>query len=217
MSHPLHLVQEFGPPLRGLVHVGANIGQEFADYVSAGLAPVVYVEADPRVCARLAQSVGEQPGHFTVNALCASTDGEMRRFNVASNDGNSSSMLDFGWHSEQHPDVTWSGAIELETTRLDTLFAECATTHPDEDWSRVDALVLDVQGAEMHVLGGAPRLLEQVRCIWSEVNEGGLYRGDCSVDEVCAFLRPLGFRMKHLAMNRHGWGDALFMRPAGPR
>lgn len=212
MSHPLPLVREFGPPLRGLVHVGANVGQEFADYAAAGLSPVVYVEANPDIHRRLTQNISAAPGHIAVNALCAEADGERRTFHISSNDSNSSSMLDFGWHTRSHPDVTWTGEMELTTSRLDTVMAICARAHPEFAWDAIDALVLDVQGAEMRVLRGAPDLISRVRCIWSEVNEGGLYQNDCSAEELSAYLRDFGFRMKFMSINRHGWGDALFIR-----
>jgi hypothetical protein len=51
-----------------------------------------------------------------------------------------------------------------------------------------------------------------VNWVFTEVNDGGLYRDDCSFDDIYAFFRARGFRLKHLAMTRHRWGNALFGR-----
>ena len=126
-------------------------------------------------------------------------------------------MLDFGWHAQEHPEVGWVDCLELTTTRLDTLLDRCVDEHAECDWAALDCLVLDTQGAEMIVLGGAERTLRRISYVYTEVNEGGLYEGDCSLDELILYMRARGFRIKHLAMNRHGWGDALFEKARSPQ
>jgi FkbM family methyltransferase len=210
MSNLFEAVAMLGGELHGLVHVGANIGQEFEAYRGAGLCPVVYVEPHPEVFARLRARVSAEPGHIAINALCGERDGELVPFHVSSNDSNSSSMLDFGWHSREHPEVTWVDRLDLATTRLDTLLDRCAADHAEYDWTALDCLVLDTQGAELIVLSGAERTLRRITYVYTEVNEGGLYEGDCSLDELIQFMHARDFRIKNLAMNSHGWGDALF-------
>jgi FkbM family methyltransferase len=193
--------------------VGAHFGEEAAEYLEACLRPVVYVEALPKAYEHLVRLLGNKlPHHIPVNALCAEENGREVVFHVASNQGASSSMLDFGWCPEEHPEVTWIGKITLPTKRLDDVMASLKRNRPDLAWDAVNVLVLDTQGTELKVLAGAPELLAQVDWIYTEVNEGGLYAGDCSLDDVYAFMRKNGFRMKHLEINKHRWGDALFRR-----
>ena len=62
------------------------------------------------------------------------------------------------------------------------------------------------------MLAGAEQVLRRTSFILAEVNEGGMYQGDCSLDDMQEFLNANGFRMKYLHMSRHGYGDAFFMR-----
>ncbi len=105
MADPLHLLKDLDLMPHGVIHVGSNDGHEFVAYQAAGLAWAVYIEALPAAYERLRARLGDAPNHLAINALCADIDGLETDFHVASNDGHSSSMLEFGWHREQHPDV----------------------------------------------------------------------------------------------------------------
>jgi FkbM family methyltransferase len=212
MADLVQLLRNLGRMPRGVIHVGANIGQEFSAYKAAGVAWGIYIEALPSAYERLRQRLINAPNHLPINALCAHSDGEEIAFHVASNDGGSSSMLEFGWHAEQHPDVRFIRNEPMTSRRLDSVIDEVCATHPQLDPSQLDCLVLDVQGAEMRVLQGANRCLARASFVYTEVNEGGLYKNDCSFDDMMAFMRLNRFRLKNLVMNRHNWGDALFVR-----
>ena len=58
------------------------------------------------------------------------TDGTAR-FNVASNDGESSSPLELGSHREHFPSVSMQTTIEVPTRRLDSVLAEHGLRAPD--------------------------------------------------------------------------------------
>jgi len=70
-------------------------------------------------------------------------------FNVASNDGESSSLLSLGSHSELFPEVTMKTSIQVPTRRLDSVLAEHGLEPPD-------FMIIDVQGAEYIVLKSLP-------------------------------------------------------------
>src|SRR5437868_40730 len=69
LSNPLGLIREFGRECRGVIHVGANLGQEFDSYRRAGLQSVVYIEPIPEIFARLEERVSIDPRHHAVQAL----------------------------------------------------------------------------------------------------------------------------------------------------
>ena len=217
MADPLHLLRDLDRVPRGVIHVGANIGQEFPAYRAAGLAWGLYIEALPSVYERLRLTLEDAPNHLPINALCADVDGEERIFHVASNDGNSSSMLEFGWHVAEHPEVEFIRTDRMTSRRLDTVIDEVCEAHPQIDPHLLDCLVLDVQGSELRVLQGAHRCLSRASYVYTEVNEGGLYKNDCSLDDVIAFMRLYRFRLKNLVINRHNWGDALFIAQPSAR
>ncbi|WP_112662823.1 FkbM family methyltransferase [Microvirga flavescens] len=217
MTSPIQWIKDLGGAPQGLIHIGAHSGQEFEDYQRALLNPVLYIEALPSIYERLVAHIGGAEGHVAINALCSDKDGESVSFKVSSNEGASSSMLDFGWHSSEHPEVHWVDQVSLTTCRLDTLLADVQKKNPDLPFQKLNVLVLDVQGAEMKVLAGADDIVSKVDWISTEVNEGGLYEGDCSLDQIYAYMRGKGFRLKHLEMTQHRWGNALFARDTAHR
>lgn len=63
----------------------------------------------------------------------------------------------------------------------------------------IDFVHLDVQGAEWLVLQGAAATLPRIKCLWLEVADAELYRGQKQRTEIDAYLRRHGFR----AIRRH--------------
>jgi FkbM family methyltransferase len=208
LGHPLGLIKRLGQQCHGVIHVGANIGQEFDSYCRAGLASVVYIEPIPELFAKLKQRVSLAAGHHAVQALCTESEGEEVAFYVASNNGESSSIFPFGSHADRHPHVTYQATLRLRTTTLDRIVFETPGIRHD----LLDCLVIDVQGAEAKVLAGGTRTLQLCRFVFVEISEGGLYRGDAPFQEIILMLTRAGFLLKSLDLNRHGWGNAFFVK-----
>lgn len=202
----LNLLFPFGVHVSGIIHVGANIGHEFADYVQAGVGTVVYVEPTPAAFGILQSRVEQRSGHHAVQALCSSVEGQQVTFNVASNGAESSSLFELGNHGIIYPQIHYTDRLELTTTTVDRIVE---TRFPDKT---LNLLVIDVQGAELLVLQGAPRTLEKVEAIYCEVADISLYEGSCTWPEIHAFLGGHGFRLKHMSINRHNQGNALFLK-----
>jgi FkbM family methyltransferase len=96
------------------------------------------------------------------------------------------------------PDSTSS----VEVRRLDDLLAEAGITH-------VDAMKLDVQGAELEVLEGAGTLLDEMLLLDVEVEFNELYRGQPLFADIDAFLRAAGFELWRLRNLVHYSTDRL--------
>ena len=203
----LKLLEKRGIRPRGVIHVGANIGQEFEAYRHAAVEPVVYVEPIPEMLAALRKTVGDTPGHLVVDAVCAEADGLEVTFNVASNAGGSSSLLQLGRHAELYPNIRYVRTLRLTTVTLDSLLARHA---PGQSFG---LLVADVQGAELRVLKGASGVLGQVGAVFLEVSKLPFYEGGCTYDELVAFLGGYGFKPYHSRFNDRDWGNALFLHP----
>ncbi len=85
-------------------------------------------------------------------------------------------------------------SVEVPVARLDTW----AVANGE---SRVDAMKLDVQGAELEVLHGAGTLLPGMRLLDLEVTFTPMYSGQALFGDIDAFLRAAGFslwRLGHL-------------------
>lgn len=193
-------------PIRGLIHVGANDASEYPYYAAKTRGPLLYVEAIPEIAERVRQRLDPTRPHDIRQAAVAETSGETVTFNVASNDGMSSSLLQLGPHAALYPDVTFTGSIEVVTERLDDIVAE----RPEA--ADYNVLVLDVQGAELKVLQGAPTVLKQIDAVVAEISPEPLYEGGCTFLEVTDLLAEAGLVFRDAAMRPQGWGDALYTR-----
>ena len=199
----------FDVPITGLIHVGANRGTEYAAYLARTHGPLLDVEAIPEMASMVQQRLDPQRPHFMRQALVSDVAGETVPFHVASNQGGSSSMLAPGRHAELYPYITFDETLELVTERLDDIVAE----RPEE--ASYNVLVLDVQGAELKVLKGAPELLARVDAVFTEVSSEPLYEGGCTFLEVTNLLAEAGLVFRAAEMNREGWGDAFYSRSRG--
>ncbi len=186
------VVQDLRDPVlrhaRGVVHVGANRGQERRKYDRRGI-EVVWVEPLPDVFELLERNIAGFARQRAIRALVSDSDGSTVKFNVADNGGRSSSMLELTGHRDVWPHVGFSHSIELETFTLPTLLAREGV-----DLGRFDALVMDTQGAELKVLRGAAPILDRFTWIKAELFGFEAYAGACQRPEVDAFLAGHGFR-----------------------
>ena len=142
-------------------------------------------------------------------AVVSDVAGETVSFHVASNNGASSSMLAPGRHADLYPSITFDETLELVAERLDDIVAERS------ERADYNVLVLDVQGAELKVLKGAPELLARVDAVFTEVSSEPLYEGGCTFLEVTNLLAEAGLVFRSAEMKAEGWGDAFYSRRRG--
>jgi FkbM family methyltransferase len=201
------LVSKYNIKCPGVLHLGANTGQEAADYAKAGFARAIWVEALPEVHAKLSRHVGMYPRSVALLACLSDVDGKPVSFNVASNQGQSSSFLEFGTHSAEHPTVKFERKVEMFTTRADSLLNKHGfKTGPG--WF----LNVDLQGAELLALKGLGDRLKGFSHAYIEVNEKELYKGCPLVGEIDAYLLKFGFIGREVKMTGAGWGDKYYSK-----
>ena len=94
----------------GVIHIGANAGQERDQYASLGL-PVIWVEPIPEVFEALRSNISSCPNQKALRYLITDEDGKEYDFHVANNNGASSSILEFARHGEIWPEIKESQRI----------------------------------------------------------------------------------------------------------
>ena len=200
-----HLNRKLGLDVRGIVHVGAHLGQEYETYREQFPDQVItWIEADPVVHERLVRRMRHKRNVSCLNAVVSDVR-ETVTFNRASNE-QSSSLLPLGTHSEVHPNVHYVDSFSAETVTLD----ELARSH---GFSRSNFLAIDVQGAEGKVIAGARQFLQGVDYIYSEVNRDELYLGCTTLGAFEDMLWEQGFARAALKIQkRSGWGDGFYVR-----
>lgn len=203
----LAFLGNFGLSPIGIIHVGANYGQEYEDYRNSSATTVIYIEPITEIYLNLKRKVEQSQGHYAVQAVCSSNTGDEVDFNVASNHGESSSMLNLGNHGKIYPSIIYERKEKFVTVKLDDLI--------ENRWGNkiFNLLVIDTQGADLLVLKGAKKLLtNQVEAVYVEVSEIPLYEGGCTWPEIEKFLASLGFFMKSININTKHWGNAFFVK-----
>lgn len=186
---------------KSVLHIGAHLAQELPYYREVGLVSGIFIEASPSTFLELSEILEGQADFSAMQALLSDTDGSVVDFFLANN-GQSSSLLNPTGHLNEHVDVTFSQKpIKLTTHKLDSL-----------SLGTFDLIVMDVQGAELKVLNGGTNTIKDAKVILLEASLGGLYEGDCTINEIIAFLTPYGFSPVDLKIGRNRWGDAIFIK-----
>ena len=171
----------------GVVHVGANVGQERFAYARYGL-HVIWIEPIPEVFAQLEQNIRGMDRQQAFNRLVTDRDGADYCFYVADNNGESSSIMELRGHQDIWPDVTFDRSVGLRSVTLTRLLEEAAVHR-----QLYDALVLDTQGSELLVLKGAVDLLGGFRFVKTEVPDFESYADCCQLEEMDEFMGRHGF------------------------
>ncbi len=190
----------------GALHVGAHECEELSFYHALGLQSeaIVWVDAIP-VNVTKARERGI-PNVY--QAVITDKDDEEVVFHI-SNNVQSSSVLDLHTHAQEHPQVVYVDELRTQSVTLDTFLER---NHLDA--SRYTFWNMDIQGAELMALKGAPKAIQYAKALYVEVNERELYKGCGQLHDMDPFLASLGFRRVLTRMTSHGWGDALYLRDA---
>jgi FkbM family methyltransferase len=200
-----HLKRKFNLKINGILHVGAHECEELKDYNNIGIASnnVYWVEGNEIIYSKMKKR--QIPNIY--NGLIDLENNKEVIFNI-SNNGQSSSILEFGTHLLHHPKVKYIGTKTYKTKRLDTLIDE--NKIPIEKLNFVN---LDIQGVELRALKSMEKYLHHIQYIYTEVNVEYVYK-DCNlITEIDDYLNKFGFKRVATRMVENcGWGDAFYIK-----
>ena len=201
MLIPLHdLVKKYNIQFKGILHVGAHECEEIKDYeIHLPRNQILWIEALP---GKVEFSKNKYPNVLIENAVVSDII-ETVRFNV-SNNGQSSSMLDFGLHSTFHPQVHYVTCFEVETKLLKNILPNYNINY--------NFLNLDIQGVELKALKGMSEYLNNVDYIYTEVNSDYVYKGCALIGELDDYLLHFGLHRVETKWTDCKWGDAFYIR-----
>jgi FkbM family methyltransferase len=187
----------------GAFHIGAHECEEIDFYNELGLKgkDVIWIDAI-NLKVLEAQNRGIQNVY---NAVVTDKDDDEVMFNI-SNNVQSSSVLEFGTHAQEHTHVFYVDKIKMKTITVDSFFEKNGL-----DVSKCNFWNFDIQGAELMALRGAKKSLEHADALYLEVNANELYKGCGLIGEIDDFLKE-NFERVLTSFTKHGWGDALYVR-----
>lgn len=191
--------------IRGILHIGANTCQElslYKDEFRIDPSKIYWVEAIPDIVDR----VRKEGIPNVYQAVLDETAGEVM-FNVTSNNGESSSILELNTHKSYYPYIVVAQTLKLDTITLSQFLESNKISN-----ECLDFIVMDIQGAELRVLRGSPDILKFVKMICTEINMEELYKGAGLFTDFKNFLESHGFVCISQVVAENNWGDALFIR-----
>ena len=201
MLIPLHdLVRKYNIQFKGILHVGAHECEELADYerhISRN--KILWVEALP---GKVSLCKERYPNVLIENAIVSDVIEDVV-FKV-SNNGQSSSILDFGLHSHYHPSVHYITAFNGTTTLLKSILPKYDIAY--------NFLNFDIQGAELKALKGMEEYLPNVDYLYTEVNSDYVYKECALIGELDEYLMTFGLHRVETKWTDCKWGDAFYMR-----
>lgn len=194
------LFRKYNLKFSGVLHVGANVGEEAKVYEGLGIKKQIWIEANPEIFLKLKANIAHNPEAIALN-YCVGDENKDTVLHIANNGGQSSSVLEFGTHKIQHPDVHYVKDIPMKMHRIDSLGL---------DLTGVDLLNIDLQGFELQALRG----IEDIRLFkaaYLEVNKADVYKGCAQIDTMDLFMIGHGFQRVETKWIGN-WGDALYIR-----
>ena len=201
------LVHVLSLKIKGILHVGAHECEELADYLRYGLSmdQIFWVEAMKEKVDMIKEKFNNQIRIY--EAVIDEKDGAETPFYITNN-GQSSSILEFGSHAQHHPQVSVVSEKKLTKTRLDTLIE--ANYIPIEN---INFLNFDIQGVELRALKSMEKYLKHIDYIYTEVNSEQVYKHCDLIGDIDSYLESFGFKRVAVRMAGNcGWGDAFYMR-----
>jgi len=191
---------------RGALHVGAHEGGERDWYVKQRFTEVIWFEPNEDLFQKLIRNIQSYSNQVAYNIGIHDTI-QKTDLHIASNNGQSSSILELGTHKEHHPKVHYVRNQEVNLMRMDDFLQEHTI-----NINSFNFLNIDVQGVELNVIKSFGALIKKLDYIYTEINEEELYVGCCLVGEIDNYLKQFGFVRIATHMTKNKWGDALYIK-----
>lgn len=196
-----HIMFKYRLKIKGILHVGAHNCEESVAYSQCGINPnnIYWIEA-------MEDLVNKHKSDKKIyQGVISDKDGSIVKFHKTNN-GESSSILEFGSHEKHHPHVHVTNEYDVETITLKTLIDK-----NNIPITNLNFINLDIQGVELNALKGLGEYINHIDYIYSEVNTEEVYKGCGLITEIDEYLSEFD-RVETQIFKEFGWGDALYIR-----
>jgi len=207
------LFKQYLPDAPIIVEAGAFTGNDTLQLAKHFPAGTIHAfEPVPAIFEQLCSATQETPNIITHNYALSSQTGSST-FYVAQNPKRPSIVCQAGsLHQPKerliHSPITYPTTIDVATITLDTWAQQQALPS-------IDFLWLDAQGHELAIMHASPRMLAQVKLIYTEVHFIEAYQGQPLYKDLHSWLENQGFTcIGKDFTNEQLWffGNALYAR-----
>lgn len=190
--------------MKGVICIGANLGQELEGWISLGIRDFILFEPVSSTFQKLKKIIANKDANIQLfNIALGNRRDRIMMFTETCHQGKSSSILEPLLHLEQYPDIEFDGKEFVELDKLDDI---------EYDRNLYDKMQIDTQGYEMEVLKGAEKSLASIDELTIEVYRKELYRGCPMIEEVTGWLSHRGFDVIDIYWRGLTWGDCKLRR-----
>ena len=176
--------------VNGVIHIGANEGQEREHYKKYNVNKVLWIEADPNVFKKLKKNISKYKNHIAINYLILDKS-QKTQFNISNAQGNASSVLNLLKHKEMYPEIKFIKKISIQGYTFALVIKREGI-----NIKNYQALILDTQGSELMILQGANKLLNNFKYIKLECADFEIYKNSPSIKEISKYLKKFNFKEK---------------------
>lgn len=194
------MLEQYESFIKGIIHIGANIGQEIPYYKKLNV-PVLYFEPLEEIYNKLLENMIGAKNIKAEKLAVGSEDKELIIYE-STKQGVSSSILKPEDHLRVFPERKFK-ETKCHQVKLDTYFL----TNNYE----YNTLVIDIQGYEYFALQGAVETLKNIDYLLLEVWYKPLYNDTPLKDEIDLFLKENFREVNHIPVNDY-FGNALYER-----
>ena len=189
-------------PIKGIIQVGANSGQEvglFKTFTNN----IILIEPIFQLANYLIQT---HPNCLVIPCGLGSTNSIMD-LHLASNGGESSSVLKPLNHITYYPDITFDNLTKIPIRTFESLIDEYKI-----DISNFNVLISDTQGYDLEAIKGFKHHIKNIELIIAEYINSDLYENNASLKDMEDYLFPLGFELLNTFDENLGAGNAVFIK-----
>ncbi len=190
--------------IKGIIHIGAHELEEMNDYLNRGVKKIIWVEANPEKYEFIKKTIKNYKSMKLAQIAAGSKEREVA-LNIANN-GQSSSILEFGTHQRSYPNILYIAKKLVPEMPLDKWID--INVKRREEYNFIN---IDIQGYELEALKGMEKQLKYVDQIYLEVNFRQVYRNCSELKEIDKFLKKFNFYRVGMYRTNKGWGDAIYM------
>ena len=195
------LKKKYKMNIKGIIHIGAQFGQEIPDYIDCGIQDMVMFEPLEENFKVLAEKAKGLNANIVGHQVALGPEPGKTKMYVSDHNRISSSILKPKVHLTHHPNVKFPETEEVEVNCLDNY-----------DCFNYNFINMDVQGYELEVLKGGKKTLEKVDYVYCEVNRDEVYENNAFVEELDEFLSDYNMERVMTSWEGQIWGDALYVR-----
>ncbi len=193
-----HIINQYNIKPCGVIHIGAHIGEEIEHYIDIGIKKLIYIEANYEVMDALKNNVNKYKNKIDVEIYNFAITDKKGLFDFyVTNNLMSSSLYKLKLHKKYYPDVFEAKTIKVFGITFDDFIIEYNINISD-----YNILVMDIQGAELNVLKGATKNINNFEMIVSEISREEIYDGGCLHNQLTEFLEGNNFKMLNFFENQ---------------